>query len=239
MNDSNNYIQKYEQEEHYSYAYIIKHLLEKNILEKLITNINDTKTITNTRCLSKTKKGYLTGNEQFLMLLDDFIYMFKDDFYFLNKIDLFIIESLLKNSKYNKYLLCKKYIGNNKFINFFNNNYKKNVIYGFCKSLKKLAPSSNKIQQFIIDSNIKQLSVDKNFDQLFNILLELSLCNIKMFNIPYLFEDVDTYINEKKLLYKGDILTLKIATYNFYIAEWEMMIDNYYKKIEAVKIILN
>ena len=70
------YTEIYEQEEHYSYAYIIKHLLEKNILEKLITNINDTKTITNTRCLSKTKKGYLTGNEQFLMLLDDFIYMF-------------------------------------------------------------------------------------------------------------------------------------------------------------------
>lgn len=71
----------------YNYLFpdLIKKLINQRTLDNLIVHINNTKTITNTKCINNTKKEYLTGNEQFLILLENFINQFQNDFFFLNK----------------------------------------------------------------------------------------------------------------------------------------------------------
>ena len=52
-----------------------------------------------------------------------------------------------------------------------------------------------------------------------------------------MFEDIDKHINCQSKTYNINILKFKNKTYEFYITQWEMMIQNYYKKINAVKTI--
>ena len=80
-------------------AIIYKFLL-KSTLDELIGKLNDKKT----KCIKSiicnyTGKGFLTSEEQFLDLLNNFIARFKTDFYFLGSYEVLILQLILENGK--------------------------------------------------------------------------------------------------------------------------------------------
>lgn len=218
--------------------YLILKLLNQGNINDLVNKITDTKVKISVTSL--TKKNYLSGNEQFLSLLNNFIYTFKENFYFLNNNFDYIIELLLQNEKYTTYLLCKRYIGDNKNIKYFSYNIKRLTTYGFYYNIKKLAKKSELINQFAKDNNLNLrkniIDSEEGLDYLYNALLKLSICNAKELNNVLLFEDTKHYYNQFVTKYKFTNTTKK-NIYDHYIRMWEKMINNYYKKIEATEIL--
>ena len=128
----------------FSYQSLMTKLINMPEFNSLISRITNVKTKSNSTVI--TKKKYLSGNEQFLIMLNDYIYRFNKDFYFLNKSNDYIIELSLQRKRFIKYLFCKNYIGNNEFIPYFNYNYKRLVTYGFNYNIKLLAKYSDIIK---------------------------------------------------------------------------------------------
>src|SRR5574344_259269 len=91
---------------------IIFQLINENVLDVVISKINDKKT--NTVVTSLVKKGYLTGNEQFIDILSEFIYYYEKWFAPLSNKKVYI--ALILEKKSPKFLVCKNYWGDNKFI---------------------------------------------------------------------------------------------------------------------------
>lgn len=222
-----------------SYSFLIANMLNKGSLDQLINNIENNKI--KVKITTITHKKYLLNNEQFLLLLNNFIHIFKEEFYFLQNNSDYIIETLLQNKKYTKYLLCKKYIGNNKYLNYFSRNIKKLIIHGFNNNLKKLSSKSLTINNFIKDNNINlktSMISKKEIEKNYNILLKLSMCNAKELNNYQLFEDINYYIEQTlKNIKKNHNKTVKSIEQN-YINNWELMIKNYYEKKEVINILL-
>lgn len=221
-----------------TYAYLILRILNRGTLDKLTSKITNTKTKVNVTTI--TNKNYLSGNEQFLSLLNNFIYHFKEDFYFLQSNFENIIEILLQNEKHNKYLLCKKYIGNNNYISYFSNNIKRLTVSGFYNNLKKLSKKSELIKKFMKDNHINSriclISNPSELETLYNLLKKISICNAKTSNNIMLFQDIKYYLNQTSNNINKEKLENNI--YNYYIKEWELMINNYYEKIDAINILL-
>lgn len=225
----------------FSNPYLICKLIKASNIDKLLSKITDVTTKINSTAIIKKKK--ISGSEQFLIMLDDFIYRFKEDFHFLNRSADYIIELSLQRDKYTKYLLSKNYIGNNDFIPYFNYNYKRLIVYGFYYNLKVLAKYSDIIKDFAINNNIdikkNLLNKQKDLNILYNLLKKISCCNVKEFNNILLFESIDEYINAIKKNYCGNIQKLETSNLSFYLIQWEYMIENYYKKIDAVNILFD
>ena len=237
----NNKLEELKQELFYNtnirYHYLIIKLLNSGKITKLINKITDTKTKINVDSLQK--KSYLTGNEQFLSLLSNFIYNFKEDFYFLNDNFNCIMESLLQSEKYTKFLLCKKYSGNNEYLKYFSFNNKRLIVYGFYNNIKKLSKKSKIINKFINEHKIhfrkNLVNSEQGVELLYECLLQITVCNIKNTNNTLLFEDINTYIKKTSNIYSNKERKL---IYNYYIKEWEEMINNYYEKISYSKLLL-
>ena len=214
------------------YDYLILKLINENKINELINNINNRKTKINVTSLYKKK--YLTANEQFLYLLNNTIYYFKEQFYFLNNnIDL-IITILLQNKKNTKYLLCKKYIGKNSNIPFYDKNIKKLIINNYYNNLKTLSKESLIIKNYRKEHN---LLTEKEINTIYNNLLELSLCNATYLNNILLFENINNHINETTKVFKVKNIDSQIKQH--YLKEYEKMINNYYEKKEYINKIIN
>lgn len=220
------------------YNYLILKLLNENIINELTNKITNTKTKINVTSLQK--KEYLTGNEQFLMLLSNTIYFFKEEFYFLNNNTDFIINILLQDKKNTKYLLSKKYIGNNINMPFFTYSMKKLIVNNFYINLKIITNKSNIIKKFIKDNKInakKNLTKQKKeIDIIYETLIKLSMCNAKFSNNTLLFENINNYTKKTESLYKNN--NIKKMIENFYIKEYEIMINNYYNKIDIINSLI-
>ena len=204
------------------YDYLIIKLINQNKIDYLIERITNTKTKANKTSI--IKKRYLSQYEQFISLLNTFIYIFKEDFYFLNNTD-YIIEKLLQDKRNTKFLLSKKYIGNNNNTHYFSYNIKKLISNKFYNSIKKLSNESETINNFIKKNKIKIKKTKLHKDEIeniYNILIKLSLSNAKTLNNFLLFENINEYTKNKK----------------HFIIEWELMIKNYYQKIDAINILL-
>lgn len=221
----------------YQYLYLIMKYINNGSLNNLINNISNTKT--KLKITSITKKNYLTANEQFLALVNNFIYHFKEQFYFLNNNCDYIIELLLQNEKYTDYLLCKKYIGDNENIDFFTFNIKRLIVHGFYINLKKLSKKSEIIKKLAKDNNInlKQNLINnkKEINKLYELLIKISICNAKELNNILLFENIKQYTN--KILENNNNTNIKKSILNHYITNWENMIKNYYQKKEIIKLL--
>lgn len=221
-----------------TYSYLIIRLLNKGNINSLIEKITDTKTKVNVTTI--IQKEYLSGNEQFLYLLNHFIYEFKESFYFLQNGFENIIEILLQNEKYTKFLLSKKYIGNNDNILYFSTNIKRLITSGFYNNIKKLSKKSELIRKFIKDNNISSRRTPfnniKDLDNLYETLIKLTMCNAKNQKNIFLFEDIKHYTNS--IVKDNKKENIKNTIYNYYLTEWEFMIKNYYEKIDAINILL-
>lgn len=230
----------YNSNNNFQYHHLIIKLLNSGKINELIEQITDTKTKVNIDTL--LNKNYLTGNEQFLTLLSNFIFIFKEDFYFLHNNFDSIVEILLQNQKYTKYFLCKKYIGNNDYLSYFSFNIRRLIVSGFYTNIKKLSKKSIIIKKFTKDNNINLrknlINSKKGIDNLYNALLKISICNTKTLNSILLFENINHYTELSIKRYKDNNNKIKSSIYEYYIKEWENMIKNYNEKIDAINTLL-
>lgn len=221
------------------YAYLIIKLLDNGSLNKLIKEI--TKSNTKVNVNSFIRKSHLSGNEQFLILLENFISEFKNDFYFLNENFDYIVGVLLQNESKNSYLLCKNYIGDNNFIDYFYYNIRKLIIRGFYSNIKFLAKRSEIISFFAKDNHIDLkrnfINEELGIDILYDLLNKMSICNVKSINCFLLFENIDSYIEQVAKKSNINRKEIESSLYDFYVEQWEVMIDNYNHKKEALEIL--
>ena len=130
----------------------------------------------------------------------------------------------------------------NKYIEYFKIEMQKKIVYGFYKNIINLFNQSKIIRSFFKNRNI-----DKNIDLnnkedvsvLYQILKQLSLTSIHNWEIVCLFEEIDVYINNLSNELALDYSQTLQITINFFILQWERIIDNYYKNKELAKFLLN
>lgn len=222
------------------YHYLIIKLINNGKIDKLINRITDESA--EVKITSLHKKKYLNCNEQFLSLLSNYIYRFKEDFYFLNNNFDCILETLLQNEKYSEFLLCKRDVGDNQYLDYFSYNTKRLIVSGFYNNIKVLSTKSTIIHDFVVNNriNLKKdlLSSEETLNPIYNALVNLSLCNAKTLNNILLFEDINNYIDNVYGIYNENSEKAKLLICEYYINEWENMIFNYYERFEKIKILL-
>ncbi|MDD2494528.1 MAG: hypothetical protein PHE29_04970 [Tissierellia bacterium] len=221
-------------------VYIYK-LLKNEILDNYIIKLDNQKTSTNSKSI--VKKGYLTSDEQFIDLLNNFILYLDKEFYFLGTARNIIIETILRYEKNNKFLFCKHYWGNNDFIPYFKYNIKKFVITGFYNNLKILADESLDIKTLLMQEKIKINKISlrhiKDIDKLYKLLKSITICNANKYCLLYLFSDFNITVDDIKKTYKFTINKSIKINKSQYIMQWEMIIKNYHSKKDAISCILN
>ena len=200
-------------------------LFNDNYLDKFINKLDNDLVIIN-YCTYKNKK-YLTAEEQFLQMLDNYITFFNHKFTFA-----ILRETILKlifTNNDNEFLLCKKYLGDNNQINYFNQNYILFTIETFYKNCQKLYNFLEKDLNSI-DININQININNDAQKILDILIKLCILNKDNYDIIYLFNDIDNTINTKAK--NNDKVSINNSIYNTYIIQWKSLIKNYHKNIK-------
>ena len=206
-------------------AIIYKFLL-KSTLDELIGKLNDKKTkcIKSTIC-NYTGKVFLTSEEQFLDLLNNFIARFKTDFYFLGSYEILILQLILENGK-------------NDFIKYFKYNIEKYIVTAFYDNLKSVTEVSDKVKYFLKEKGIKinKISLRHHDDvsKLYKLLRELSVSNHDTWSSLFLFSSLQKQILEMKD--EIDIMDCSIRLLENYALQYEIAIKNYYTNKRQIKI---
>lgn len=220
---------------------LIYKFLVNSTLDKLIKKLEDGKTecIKSTIC-NYTRKGYLTSEEQFLDLVNNFIVTFKINFYFLGCHDTLILQIILESEKNSDFLLSKNYWGNNDNIPYFKYNIKKYIITPFYDNLKSIVKISDNVEYFLKEKNIKinkiDLKKEKDVNKLYELLRELSVCNPSAWCSLFLFRGLQDQIVEMKN--EPNIEYRSIKMLENYAIQYEIAIKNYYEKKDAIGILL-
>ncbi len=191
-------------------------LFNDNYLDKFINKLNDETVIINSY-LDKNK-NYLTSEEQFLQILDNYITFFNNKFTFVILREIILKLIFINNN--NEFLLCKKYIGDNNQINYFKQNYILFTIETFYKNCQKLYNFLEKDLNSI-DINIDKININNNDDakKILDILINLCIINKNSYDIIYLFKDIDN--NHK----------MTNSIYDIYVVQWKNLIKNYHQNI--------
>ena len=191
-------------------------LFNDNYLDKFINKLNDETVIINSY-LDKNK-NYLTSEEQFLQILDNYITFFNNKFTFVILREIILKLIFINNN--NEFLLCKKYIGDNNQINYFKQNYILFTIETFYKDCQKLYNFLEKDLNSI-DINIDKININNNDDakKILDILINLCIINKNSYDIIYLFKDIDN--NHK----------MTNSIYDIYVVQWKNLIKNYHQNI--------
>lgn len=141
-----------------------------------------------------------TANEQFLCLLNRLVNMIADDFIVgsnLNIIAKLILEGC-KQEYLDEYLLCKYYIGDNSYINFFIYQLARIETNNFYHNIKNYIDT--RINPYLIKEkiNIKKLDISdpKHVQEIKKLLKKICLANFDdSFEKVFLFDNIDTRAN--------------------------------------------
>lgn len=220
----------------YSNGGQIYRIINNGYLDHIIINITEDKTITNSTAI--VKKGYLTGNEQFIDLFSELIHWFDTCFITLQHKE-WHIHNILENNN-PKFLLCKKYWGDNKHIPYYKKNMTKLFVKNFYHNIKYIY---NDFKDFFSEINIdEKMSLDNNkdLDILFNFLNEIIWCNYKhsQFSFDYIFSNYKYRIKDFKNKYKTSSIMAETKIYENYLIHWSTLITGYRKNINTVKKII-
>lgn len=210
-------------------------LLDTDCLDNIINRITKDKTILNSNSI--IKKGYLTGEEQFIDLLSNFIYYFR-----------MMLPTIVHNNMciYNIFknqvptiLLNKDYYHDNKNEEY-NKEFKKLIVRNMYDNIKILYPNfSNKVwKKFKISDNM-DIGNDKDVDTLFNFMRLLTWSNINEYAILYLFDNLTFAIYDMMKKRKiGYDEALNSIGKHYYI-QYEIMIDNCLKKYKLIEKLIS
>lgn len=193
---------------------IILELVYNNYLDNYICKIT-TKEI-HIKCPTLIKSNSMTGNEQFIRILDNFITYSLNIF---NNTELInnIISLCIKNDK-NKILLTKKYFSDNKNIKFFNTEFNKMIVSNFYNNCQILKTEINDLL-IKIGINIDEINL-KNYEdlkKLVNLLEELCFVNRNRYGVVALFEVITK------------------DNYKMFSMQYELLLTNYYNNRGFIK----
>ena len=217
----------------YSNGASIYMLVNNNYLDHIINKINDEKTYPNT--LSVVKKGYLTGNEQFVDVLNETLFYFNSCFLPLEHKETHFA-NLLENY-IPQFLLCKKYCGNNKYIPYYRKNMQKLIAKNFYENIKYIYEDYTDFFNNINITNTLTLNTSEELEKIVTLMEEFVWCNCKykQFSLSYLFTNHKCYEKSIKKRYFNKKLDVKKVVYKDYCMHWEILINQYKKNINYVK----
>lgn len=156
---------------HFGCSGEIYKLLSSEVLHNLIKKID----VGNIKLLSSIvyKKGYISYEENFILLLDKYIGYVRDNYLISHNELIFILEETLKN-KYSKCLLTKKSFYDN--YNYYVYNFKLMFLYNFVSNIKYYSKlnveykSLKKASEYI---NIKKISNEDYLNEIENFIKQI------------------------------------------------------------------
>jgi hypothetical protein len=214
------------------YDMTIYKIINSGVLDEIIDNIDD-------KCVLSdiNSNEIISSYEQFLDLLNKFIVFFKKKF---NNLSFYIdelIKELIKNNYYefSNYLLSKHYLGDNKYIMFFEDNMNRLSILNFVKNIEY----SSEIKKLLKLNNIKIKNIkDYSFDEVLEIsdlLSDLIFCYSNEFHTVLLFTDMSKVINDLKSDNSNNNLDKIDAVINDFDFKCKIIIDSYNNKRKYLK----
>lgn len=212
---------------------IIYQLIKDGVLDCVINTIDDRKTKI---FKSVIKKGYLTGNEQFIDILSEFIYNFEKWFAPLCNKKTYI--GLILDYKVPKFLLCKNYWGNNDFIPYYQFNMKKIIVENMYDNIKFVYDEYQEFFKSIGISNRMSLKNSKSLNILFKFMQELVWCNYDEYALFYVFDNYKHIIEDAPINGKTPE-EIKTIIWNSYDVQWDILIKNYLDSVDNIRKILN
>lgn len=198
----------------YTNGGIIFILINEGHLDHIISKITDENTPTNSKAI--IKKGYLTGNEQFISILTGMISYFSSNFitvkYKENAL-VYILEETIPN-----FMLCKNYWGDNSSIPYYTRNMNKLFVKNFYDNIKFLYYEYFDFFQSININNNLKLNKTKDVNLILDFMIKLVWCNCKrnQYSISYIFSN-----------YKFCIIKLKNKYKNKKIHKYRLVYDDY------------
>ena len=218
---------------------IIYQILNSKSIDLMIKKITDEKT--NIEGKSLMKKKYLTGDEQFIVLLNHFVSFFDYHFPTINYKDLHI--EYLMEYYFPDFLFCKKCCEDSDNLDYFQYEMKKAVVYNFHENIQYLYSEKNKkFWDRVKITKDMDINDKDNVDILFDFLKKIALANINEFSTVYLFDNYKSYL--KKIDPKGkdktvdNILKAISTTQNFYVEQYSSLLNNFIKKEEYIAEIM-
>lgn len=218
----------------------IYQLIQTGKLDKIIDKINDEKT--ETIVSSIVKKGYLTGNEQFLDIIANFICFFDRYFPTISHRD-YILECIFDSDYIPDFLLCKKYWGDNDNIPYFIYQIKRYVIYNFSLTIKKIGNHFNKNVLSLLNNKIDiDLNDEEEVNKIFDLIQNICWTNINSYSLIFLFSNWNkSLLSLEEMMKKNnnDISrTVEVVSENF-ITHFEIVFDNYKKNKSILNYVKN
>ena len=215
--------------EQYDIGALIYKYVKEGSLDHIISKITDVKT--KTIKTSFVPKGYLTGEEQFVDVLCQFITRFNHYFAPIEHKGMVIQEILA--SQVPKFLLCKNYVGDNNFIPYYQFNMKQCIVNNFYNNIKAIYDTYSEFFKYFGITKNMSLKNEKTVDLLFDLLHEMVWCNYDEYGIFNLFSDYETMIKE------NDNEEYKDALLGNSLLHWNILIKNYVDRVKSVRVILD
>lgn len=170
------------------YNLMIYRLLNNKILDDIIIKLDDVPIYS-----ENSPNITVSSNEQFIKLLDRFIKVFTSDFPTLYNTNEYIIENIIITNKKSmkKYLLSKKYLGDNEHISFFNSTINKIILNNFLNNLKYMISSRTILEHIGIIYQCNKHYSDLEISKIIQLLSDIVFCNSNEFHVINLFWSID------------------------------------------------
>lgn len=197
-------------------------LLNNDYLNKYIEKLNSKQTSVKINYISNKNK--LSPEEQFIQLIDSYISFYYSKFIFV--VEKEIILRIIFSINDNEFLYCKKYIGNNKYINYFNKNFILFTVDTFKNNCSKLYPF---IKQELNSIGINKQTINKPKELL---VILINLCIIaknEIGGIMYLLKNIDNSIDYAEQSNKDSKQIL-----DMYIYQWKELINTYHNNYQII-----
>lgn len=178
-------------------------------------------------CSSVVKKEFLTADEQFIDMMNNFLHYLDFDLGVLGSSKEAIVSALFRNTTPD-FVLCKNDWWDNSFITYFTFNIRQFVVTGFYNTIKRLSKIRPALYMQLSLSDKLDLEKEEDIDELYNILIKITWCNIKEFGLYFAYLDINKYepINQKNTS-KEDIIN---GINNYYLTQLDGLIENYIEK---------
>lgn len=209
----------------------IYHLLQSGVLDSIIDNLDNKGVPCNVN-----PKNIVSSEEQFVSLLNRFFSYFKQTYHNIEPHYNFVFRELILGNinLFSTYLTSKHYLGDNRYIRFFEENLIKLSIANFIKNCSCF----DILKQFMHENNIKTKTIEnysyKELQKIAKILSDMTLCHQNNFHLPLLFTNLESIIHKDDISnnYREQIIKdLSI--------KYEIIINEYNKKRKYVELLRN
>lgn len=218
---------------------ILYKIIQNGYLDKVINKITDDKVITPTTSI--TKKGYLTGNEQFLDILNSFVIYF--DRIFTPVMYKEACVSFVLEKETPKFLLSKKYCHDNDNLEDFIKEYKRLMVNNVANTLPAIYDYLDQkvMNEFKLEP-LMNINDDEVVERILRFMIAMSWSNVDEYAVISLFSRIKVALNKVKPSKKNDnkeaVIKNMNGVVNHYAMHYSIMIENYKKKKKYINKIV-